>query len=140
MRSNSGEMVPLSTLVSTEKTGTPFVLKRFNGYTAAEIGGKPAAGYSSGETLAALAAVAAETLPEGYGYEWAGLSRQEQESAGQTAPILVLALVVVFLFLAALYESWAVPFAVLLSLPLGLFGAMFTLWVTGAPCADCHHQ
>nr|WP_324257647.1 multidrug efflux RND transporter permease subunit [Cellvibrio fontiphilus] len=133
VRSNSGEMVPLSTLVSTEKTGTPFVLKRFNGYTAAEIGGKPAAGYSSGETLAALAAVAAETLPEGYGYEWAGLSRQEQESAGQTAPILVLALVVVFLFLAALYESWAVPFAVLLSLPLGLFGAMFTLWVTGAP-------
>ncbi|MFC3116536.1 efflux RND transporter permease subunit [Cellvibrio fontiphilus] len=133
VRSNSGQMVPLSTLVSTEKTGTPFVLKRFNGYTAAEIGGKPAAGFSSGETLAALTEVAADTLPEGYGYEWAGLSRQEQESAGQTAPILALALIVVFLFLAALYESWAIPFAVLLSLPFGIFGAMFTLWITGAP-------
>ncbi len=133
VRSNQGHMVPLSTLVSTEKTGTPFVLKRFNGYTAAEIGGKPATGFSSGETLAALATVAAETLPEGYGFEWAGLSWQEQESAGQTAPILALALVVVFLFLAALYESWAIPFAVLLSLPFGIFGAMFTLWITGAP-------
>jgi hydrophobe/amphiphile efflux-1 (HAE1) family protein len=133
VRNMKGAMVPLSTLVSVEKTGTPSVLKRFNGYTAAEIGGKPGVGYSSGETLAALAAVAAETLPEGYGYEWAGLSRQEQESAGQTGPILILALIVVFLFLAALYESWAVPFAVLLSLPFGVFGAMFTLWVTGAP-------
>jgi hydrophobe/amphiphile efflux-1 (HAE1) family protein len=133
VRSNQGHMVPLSTLVSTEKTGTPSVLKRFNGYTAAEIGGKPAADFSSGEALAALAAVAAETLPDGYGFEWAGLSRQEQESAGQTGPILALALVVVFLFLAALYESWAVPFAVLLSLPFGIFGAMFALWITGAP-------
>lgn len=132
VRSDQGHMVPLSTLVSTEKTGTPTVLKRFNGYSAAEIGGKPADGYASGEALAALAAVAAETLPDGYGFEWSALSRQEQESAGQTGPILALALVVVFLFLAALYESWAVPFAVLLSLPFGIFGAMFALWITGA--------
>lgn len=133
VRNNQGHMVPLSTLVSTEKTGTPSVLKRFNGYTAAEIGGKPATGFSSGEALVALAAVAAENLPDGYGFEWSGLSRQEQESAGQTAPILLLALLVVFLFLAALYESWAIPFAVLLSLPFGIFGAMFALWITGAP-------
>jgi multidrug efflux pump subunit AcrB len=119
--------------VSSEKTGAPTVLKRFNGYGAAEIGGKPQAGFSSGEALAALAAVAAQTLPEGYGFEWSGLSRQEQESAGQTGTILALALLVVFLFLAALYESWAVPFAVLFSLPFGIFGAMFALWVTGAP-------
>ena len=133
VRNNQGHMVPLSTLISTEKTGTPSVLKRFNGYTAAEIGGKPAAGFSSGEALAALAQVARDTLPDGYGFEWSGLSRQEQESAGQTGPILVLALVVVFLFLAALYESWAIPFAVLFSLPFGIFGAMFALWITGAP-------
>jgi len=132
VRSEQGHMVPLSTLVSAEKTATPTILKRFNGYTAAEIGGKTAPGYASGEALAALAAVAAETLPEGYGFEWSGLSRQEQESAGQTAPILALALVVVFLFLAALYESWTVPFAVLFSLPFGIFGAMFALWISGA--------
>ncbi len=133
VRNNNGAMAPLSTLVSSEKTGAPTVLKRFNGYGAAEIGGKPQTGFSSGEALAALAAVAAQTLPEGYGFEWSGLSRQEQESAGQTGPILVLALLVVFLFLAALYESWAVPFAVLFSLPFGIFGAMFALWITGAP-------
>lgn len=131
VRSDQGKMVPLSTLVSVEKTAAPTILKRFNGYNAAEIGGKPADGYASGEALAALAEVAAETLPEGYGYEWSGLSRQEQETAGQTGPILALALVVVFLFLAALYESWAVPFAVLFSLPFGIFGAMFALWSTG---------
>ena len=132
VRGAGGAMVPLSTLVSWEKTGAPQVLKRFNGYLAAEIGGNPAPGYSSGEALAALTELTA-SLPDGYGFEWAGLSRQEQETAGQTLPILALAVLVVFLFLAALYESWAVPFAVLLALPLGVFGAMLALWVTGAP-------
>ena len=84
------------------------------------------------EALAALAELAAQ-LPDGYGFEWSGLSRQEQETAGQTLPIMALAVLVVFLFLAALYESWAVPFAVLLALPLGVFGAMLALWITGAP-------
>jgi hydrophobe/amphiphile efflux-1 (HAE1) family protein len=132
VRGASGAMVPLSTLVSWEKTGAPQVLKRFNGYLAAEIGGNPATGYSSGEALAALAELATQ-LPDGYGFEWSGLSRQEKESAGQTLPILALAVLVVFLFLAALYESWAVPFAVLLALPLGVFGAMLALWIAGAP-------
>ncbi|MFZ5602919.1 MAG: efflux RND transporter permease subunit [Pseudomonadota bacterium] len=132
VRGAGGAMVPLSTLVSWEKAGAPQVLKRFNGYLAAEIGGNPATGYSSGEVLTALEELAAG-LPDGYGFEWAGLSRQEKESAGQTLPILVLAVLVVFLFLAALYESWAVPFAVLLALPLGVFGAMLALWVSGAP-------
>ncbi|HVK98315.1 MAG TPA: efflux RND transporter permease subunit, partial [Dongiaceae bacterium] len=132
VRGQDGGMVPLSTLVAWEKTNAPQVLKRFNGYLAAEIGGGPAPGYSSGEALAALQAVAAD-LPDGYGFEWSGLSRQEIETAGQTGPILALAILVVFLFLAALYESWAVPFAVLFALPLGVFGAMLALWVTGAP-------
>ncbi len=133
VRSRSGHMVPLSTLVRAEPTGMPVVMKRFNGYPAAEITGKEAAGYSSGDVLKALEEVAADTLPEGYGYEWSGLSRQEKQSAGQTAPVLALAVLFVFLFLAALYESWAVPFAVMLALPLGVFGAMLALWITGAP-------
>jgi len=133
VRSKKGAMVPLSTLVRVESAGVPAVLKRFNGYPTAELTGKEAAGYSSGDVLNALEEVAAANLPEGYGYEWAGLSRQEKESAGQTGPVLALAVLFVFLFLAALYESWAVPFAVLFALPLGIFGAMLALWVTGAP-------
>ncbi len=132
VRSRSGHMVPLSTLVRAEPTGMPVVIKRFNGYPAAEITGKEAPGFSSGDVLSALEKVAAETLPEGYGFEWSGLSRQEKQSAGQTAPVLALAVLFVFLFLAALYESWAVPFAVMFALPLGVFGAMLALWITGA--------
>lgn len=133
VRSRGGHMVPLSTLVRAEPTGMPVVSKRFNGYPAAEITGKEGAGFSSGDVITALEEVAAQTLPEGYGYEWSGLSRQEKQSAGQTGPVLALAVLFVFLFLAALYESWAVPFAVLLALPLGVFGAMLALWLTGAP-------
>lgn len=132
VRSRSGHMVPLSTLVRAEPTGMPVVIKRFNGYPAAEITGKEAPGFSSGDVLSALEKVAAETLPEGYGFEWSGLSRQEKQSAGQTGPVLALAVLFVFLFLAALYESWAVPFAVMFALPLGVFGAMLALWITGA--------
>lgn len=130
-RNNMGEPVPLSALVSARPTGAPDVIKRFNSYPAAEINGSAAEGFSSGQALLALEEVAAKTLSSGYGYEWAGLSRQEKETAGQTGPILALALVFVFLCLAALYESWGVPFAVLFAIPLGLFGAMFTLFVTG---------
>ncbi len=131
-RSSSGEMIPLSTLVRAEPAGVPVVLKRFNGYPTAEISATEAAGYSSGDAMAVLEQLARE-LPEGYGYEWAGLSRQEKASAGQTGPVLLLAVLFVFLFLAALYESWTVPFAVLLALPLGIFGAQFALWLTGLP-------
>lgn len=132
VRSRSGHMVPLSTLVRAEPTGMPVVIKRFNGYPAAEITGKEAPGFSSGDVLFALEKVAAETLPEGYGFEWSGLSRQEKQSAGQAGPVLALSVLFVFLFLAALYESWAVPFAVMFALPLGVFGAMLALWITGA--------
>lgn len=131
VRAASGAMVPMTTLVSAEHTGSASVLRRYNVYPAAEIGGSPAPGYSSGQAIAAMESVAAEVLPPGYGYEWSGVSRQEKESAGQAPIILALALVFMFLFLAAQYESWAVPFAVLFAIPLGVFGAFLALFSVG---------
>jgi multidrug efflux pump subunit AcrB len=120
-------MVPLSTLVKPVSVALPSVLQRYNQFRTADISGDAAPGYSSSQATAALAEVAAQTLPEGYAYEWSGLSLQERESAGQAPVIFALALVFVFLFLAALYESWSVPFAVLLAAPIGIFGALAAL-------------
>jgi hydrophobe/amphiphile efflux-1 (HAE1) family protein len=131
VRSSQGDMIPLSTLVTAVSTSSPATLQRFNQFRTADLTGDPAPGYSAGQATAALEAVAREVLPTGYGYEWAGLSRQEKESAGQAPIVFGLALVFVFLFLAALYESWSVPFAVLLAVPLGVFGALGALAVVG---------
>src|SRR5579864_2394430 len=131
VRSAKGEMVPLSTLVHPVSASSPSVLQRYNGFREADISGDAAPGYSSGQATAALQAVAAEVLPQGYGYEWSGLSLQEQQSAGQTPLVFGLTVVFVFLFLAALYESWSVPFSVLLAVPIGVFGAMLALAVVG---------
>lgn len=131
VRSAQGEMVPLTTLVDVVASSAPTSIKRYNLYRAAEIGGSPAAGYSSGQAMQALEAVAAATLPAGYSYEWSGLSRQEKESAGKAPIVLALALLFVFLFLAAQYESWSIPFAVLFAIPLGIFGAFVGIWSTG---------
>jgi len=128
VRSAQGEMVPLSTLVTATKTSTASTLKRYNQFIEADITGDAAAGYSAGDATAALEAVAAQVLPQGYAYEWSGLSLQEKQSAGQTPIVLGLAIVFVFLFLAALYESWSVPLAVLLAVPIGVFGAMLALF------------
>ena len=131
VRSAGGEMIPLSTLIKPVSIASPNTIERYNLYRTAEISGEPAAGYSSGEALTAMEETAAKVLPQGYGYEWSGISRQEKESAGQAPVVFALALIFVFLFLAALYESWAVPFAVLFAVPLGVFGAMSGLWLTG---------
>jgi len=131
VRSTSGTMIPLSTLVGATPIVSPNTVERYNLFRAAELSGEPAAGYSSGDALKAMDEVAAKALPQGYGYEWSGISRQEKDSAGQAPMIFALALVFVFLFLAALYESWSVPFAVLFAIPLGVFGAMTGLWLTG---------
>jgi hydrophobe/amphiphile efflux-1 (HAE1) family protein len=131
VRSSAGEMVPLSTLVRPVPASLPAVLQRYNQFPSADISGDAAPGYSASEATTVLAQVAAQALPQGYGYEWSGLSRQEQESAGQAPIVFGLALLFVFLFLAALYESWAVPFAVLLAVPIGVFGALFGLDVFG---------
>jgi hydrophobe/amphiphile efflux-1 (HAE1) family protein len=131
VRAASGEMVPLSTLIAPASIAAPTTLQRYNLYRTADIGGDAAAGYSSGQAIAAMEAVAREVLPQGYGYEWAGISKQEKDSAGQAPVIFAFAIIFVFLFLAALYESWAVPFAVLFAVPLGIFGAMVGLYLTG---------
>src|SRR3984957_9583610 len=129
VRNNKGTMVPLSTLVSTNPTNGPDYTNRFNLYRAAQIIGNAAPGYSSGQAQAALEDVARETLPAGYGYDWADLSYQENKASGTAGPIFALSLLVVFLILAALYESWTLPFSVLLSVPIAIFGAFAGLFL-----------
>lgn len=127
VRNQAGSMVPLSTLTSYKVTEGAPVISHYNLFRSAEINGAPAPGYSSGDALDALKEVAAQTLPEGYGYEFSGLSREELLSGSKTVYIFALSVVFVFLFLAALYESWSVPFSVLLAVPIGAFGAILVL-------------
>ena len=115
VRNRAGTMVPLSTLVSTGPTNGPDYTNRFNLYRAAQVIGSAAPGYSSGQAQAALEEVARDTLPASMGYDWADLSYQENKASGTAGPIFALSLLVVFLILAALYESWTLPFSVLLS-------------------------
>ncbi len=131
VRSAGGEMIPLSTLVTPVSIVSPNTIERYNLFRTAEISGEPGSGYSSGDAIKAMEETAAKVLPQGYGYEWSGISLQEKESAGQAPIVFALALTFVFLFLAALYESWSVPFAILFAVPLGVFGAMSGLWLTG---------
>jgi multidrug efflux pump len=116
-------MVPLSTLAKIEPGGGPDVVYRYNRFRAIQILGTPAQGYSTGQASGAMEQVAA-TLPAGYGYEWTGTTYQEKAAQGNEGAIFGFAAVLVFLFLAALYESWSIPFAVLFALPLGIFGAL----------------
>ena len=130
VRNDEGAMVPLTTLAKLEPILGPTSLTHFNLYRSASISGQPAAGYASGDAIKAMQELA-EQLPTGYVYEWAGQSKQEIE-AGNTAPILFgLAVVFVYLFLVAQYESWTIPFSVIAAVPLALFGAMLALYVIG---------
>jgi HAE1 family hydrophobic/amphiphilic exporter-1 len=123
VRNRDGGMVPLDTLTSWQAgTGARF-LQRYNLYRTASFSGSPAPGASSGDTIKALEEVAAEVLPDGYGFEWSGQSKQEIEAGSSSTIVLALSIVVVFLFLAALYESWAVLFVVLLTW-IGFLGAL----------------
>ncbi|MBN7815879.1 efflux RND transporter permease subunit [Algoriphagus pacificus] len=124
---SKGESVPLSALVSYEVVENASVISHYNLFRSAEINGNAAPGYSSGQALAALQEVAAQVLPAGYGYDFSALSREELSSGNSTILIFSLAIVLVSLLLAALYESWSVPFSVLLALPLGAFGAIVAL-------------
>ncbi len=130
VRSASGTMVPLNTLLKPKAITAPPIIKRFNGYRAVQIGGSAAPGYSSGQVMAALEEVAAQTLPNTFGYEWADQSREEKLSAGRAPFIFGLALLFVFLCLAALYESFGIPFAVILSVPTGIFGAFLFQYIS----------
>ena len=127
VRNARGDMIPLSTLIRSKVVENAPLISHFNLFRTAEINGGAAPGYSSGQAIAALREVAAQTLPSGYGYEFSGLSREEINAGSSTVTIFTLSIVFVFLFLTALYESWSVPFAVLLGVPIGAFGAIVTL-------------
>ncbi|HEY5264425.1 MAG TPA: multidrug efflux RND transporter permease subunit, partial [Steroidobacteraceae bacterium] len=130
VRTARGDMVPLSTLVTIKRKMGPEYIERFDVFRAATINGSPAPGYSSGQATKAMEEVARD-LPSGYGYDWTGTTYQEKISSGQSGAIFGMAIVFVFLVLAALYESWAVPFAVLLCIPFAVLGAYGGLALRG---------
>ena len=121
----------MSTIARIEQSSGPDLLQRFNLLRTAEITGSPATGISSGQALEAMEALARQRLPADYGFEWSGVAFQEKEAGGSQGPILGMALVFVFLVLAAQYESWAVPFSVLLGLPIGVCGAFLAIYLVG---------
>jgi HAE1 family hydrophobic/amphiphilic exporter-1 len=127
VRNQQGTMVPLSTLVSYAPTENASVISHFNLFRTAEVNGDAAPGYSSGDAINALKETAAKVLPDGYGYEFGGLTREEISAGSKSITIFALSILFTFLFLAALYESWSVPFSVLLAVPLSAFGAILIL-------------
>jgi multidrug efflux pump len=129
-RTADGQMVPFGSFTTVDWTAGPPQLQRYNGYPAETISGEAAPGYSTGQAMDEMARLA-EQLPEGFGFEWTGISYEEQQSAGQIGLLLGLSMVVVFLLLAALYESWAIPLAVLLVVPLGVLGAVLFSMLRG---------
>ena len=129
VRNRDGEMVPLSTLADFKHISGPDYTNRFNLFRSAEVTGVPAPGYTSDQALAALEEVVGEVLPEGMGYAWNAMSYQEKTSSGTLGPILTLSLIFVFLILAAQYESWSLPFSVLLGTPFAIFGALLALYI-----------
>lgn len=131
VRNNDGNMVPLTSLVTTRRISGPEYTNRFNVYRAAQVIGAAAPGYSSGQAMAALEEVAQQVLPKEIGYDWADLSYQEKKASGAAAAGFGLSLVFVFLILAALYESWSLPFSVLLTVPIAVFGAFVGLMLRG---------
>jgi HAE1 family hydrophobic/amphiphilic exporter-1 len=122
VRNQNGQMAPISQFITMEKVFGPQTINRFNLFTSININGTPNPGYSSGDALKAVEAIAAQTLPVGFGYEYSGMTREEQSSGGQTVYIFLLCIIFVYFLLAAQYESYMLPFAVLLSLPMGLAG------------------
>lgn len=133
VRNQAGEMIPLDSVVKAKWTVGAPSLERYNGLGAAPITGDAAPGHSSGEAMAAMEKIVREDLPNGFGFEWSGQSLQEILS-GQQAPFLfAVSIVVVFLCLAALYESWSIPVAVLLVVPVGVLGALLFTFLRGLP-------
>jgi HAE1 family hydrophobic/amphiphilic exporter-1 len=123
VRNSKGEMTPLGSLVTIRRVSGPEYTNRFNLYRSIQINGSPARGYSSGQAMAAMEDVTAQVLPSNMGYAWSDMSYQEKKAAGGQAMVFAMSLVFVFLILAALYESWSLPFSVLLSTPVAVFGA-----------------
>jgi len=126
-------MIPLSTVVKSDWVSAPPSLSRYNGYSAVNIVGSQAPGRSSGEAMQAMERIVSDDLPAGFGYDWSGMSYQEILAGNAATLLLVLSIVVVFLCLAALYESWSIPVAVLLVVPLGVLGALAFSLARGLP-------
>ena len=133
VRSVAGDMVPLGTLATVRPTTGPDVIYRYNRFRAIQLLGTPGQGYSSGDAASAMEHLSDQVLPAGYAYEWTGTTYQEKEAQGHEGVIFGFAAVLVFLCLAALYESWSIPLAVLLALPLGVFGALLAAWLRHYP-------
>jgi multidrug efflux pump len=131
VRTSSGANVPLSALITTRYVTSPKLVTRFNGFPAVKITGNPAPGYSSGQALQAMEAVAAETLPGDFAYSWAGQALQEKESGSTSSSAFIFGLIVVFLLLAAQFEKWTLPIAVVLTVPFAILGALLLTWVLG---------
>ncbi|HVE48763.1 MAG TPA: efflux RND transporter permease subunit [Casimicrobiaceae bacterium] len=131
VRSRGGEMVPLSSLVNVRYSAGPDSLERFNNLPAVKIIGQGAPGVSSGQAIARVEQIANEVLPTGFSYDWSGTSYQEKRSGGASTFALVLAVIMVFLILAAQYERWSLPLSVLFALPFGTFGALAAVWLRG---------
>jgi len=131
VRSKSGANVPLSALITTKYVANPKLVTRFNGFPAVKINGSQAPGYSSGQAIAAMEAVARETLPGDFSYAWAGQALQEKEAGGTSSLAFVFGLIIVFLLLAAQFEKWTLPIAVVLTVPIAVLGALLLTWLVG---------
>jgi len=131
LNSTTGESVPLSAVATGRYTSGPNVLPRFNAFPAAKITGAPAPGYSSGQALAAMEAVAGDVLPDGYAFEWSGQAYEEKKAGGTSTTAFIFGIIMVFLILAAQYEKWTLPFGVLLAVPFALLGALLMTWFRG---------
>lgn len=130
-KNESGEMVPFSTFIRMERVYGPEQLTRYNMYTCARLSGTVAKGFSSGDAIAAIRKISSEKMPRGYGFDWAGMTREEVKSGDQAIIIFLISLVFVYLLLAAQYESFLLPLPVILSLPAGIFGAFVALKIFG---------
>ena len=131
VRNTNGEQVPLQSLMTLRKTLAPRAIDRYNLYPSAGITIVMKPGFSSGQGIAKVAELSKKILPEGYSYDWSGMTYQEQNSKGDIIIVLAIALIFAYLFLVAQYESWSVPVPVILSLPVAMFGALGGLWVMG---------
>ncbi|MDO9169183.1 MAG: efflux RND transporter permease subunit [Methylobacter sp.] len=131
IKNDAGKMVAFSSFLRIEKVYGPEQVTRYNMYTSAMVNGQPALGYSSGQAIAAIKDVAAQKLPKGFGYDWAGSSRDQAQAGNQAIYVFMICLLFVYLLLAAQYESFLMPMPVILSLPIGIFGALFLLWIMG---------
>jgi multidrug efflux pump len=140
VRGTGGAMIPISSLLRTNIQGGPSLVQRFNGFTSALVTGQPKPGFSSGQMLGAVRRLADSAFaPRGVGYAFSGQSYQEGAAGGEAGLIFVFGLVMVFLVLAAQYESWSIPFAVLFGIPFGAFGAFLGVWLRGMP-SDVYFQ